>query len=69
MSQARKDAQKRNWLFGNLHLARKQITKMLESDVVSETEKIELRFAKAYIVKAISKWDKHYIKGRVENED
>ena len=51
---------RRNGAFGSLHMARKSIELMLNSDLVGQLDKILLNQALLNITNVIDNWDKHY---------
>ena len=60
----RKDRQifvvRRNGSLGSLHMAKKSIELMINSDLVGQLDKILLNQALLNITNVIDNWDKHY---------
>ena len=50
----------RNGCLGSLHMATTSINNMLNSDLVSPEDKINLKLAHGHINKVLKRWDKHY---------
>ena len=51
---------RRNGSLGSLHMARKSIELMINSDLVGQLDKILLNQALLNITNVIDNWDKHY---------